>query len=72
MKIISITKKEFEEITTDEKYAPLYRRLEPQRWEHWLGDNARWMEYRFTDILETAYEEWVRKERNANPEISYK
>ena len=68
MKIISVIKKEFEEITTDEKYAPFYRRLEPERWEHWMGDNHGWISYRFTDFLEKAYEEWVRKERHAKAE----
>ena len=70
MKIISVTKKDFEEITTDEKYAPLYRRLEPQRWEHWMGDNHGWISYRFTEFLEQAYDEWVRKERNAKAEAT--
>ena len=68
MKIISVIKKEFEEITTDEKYAPFYRRLEPERWEHWMGDNHGWISYRFTDFLEQAYDGWVRKERHAKAE----
>jgi hypothetical protein len=68
MKIISVIKKEYEEITTDETYGPLYRRLEPEIWEHWMGENHGWINYRFTDFLESAYDEWVRKERNAKTE----
>ncbi|MGB2828561.1 MAG: hypothetical protein WBC50_10275 [Dehalococcoidales bacterium] len=60
MKILSVTKKDFEEITTDEKYAPLYRRLKPERWEHWMGENHGWIEYRFTDFLEQAYLDYMR------------
>ena len=61
MKIIKVERKEFEEITTDDDYLPLYRRIEPEVWEHWLGSTHQWLAYRHFDQLEDAYSVWIRK-----------
>lgn len=66
MKIIKVTMKEFEEVETDEGGMNLYRRLEPEVWEHWLGESHGWHPYRFFEFLEIAYSEW---QRNSNEKI---
>ena len=60
MKIISITQKKFEEVTTDETVFPIYRRLEADIWEHYLGDRHGWIEYRFAKFLNEAYDEYMK------------
>ena len=51
IEIINVEHKEFEEITTNHKTFNLYRRLGPEQWEHYLGPNNGWHEYRFTDVI---------------------
>ena len=60
MKILRVTQKEFAEVTTDETVFPIYRRLEADIWEHYLGDRHGWIEYRFTDFLEKSFQEYMR------------
>ena len=64
MKIIKVTPGEHEEIVTDEPFLNLYRRLGPNIYEHWLGDNHGWLPYRFTDFLEEAYKIWEKENPN--------
>lgn len=62
MKIISVKKGLYEDILTDEiEYLNRYRRIEPMKWQHWLGETHQWLEIRFCDLLEEAYKEWERK-----------
>ena len=63
IEIINVEHKEFEEITTNHKTFNLYRRLGPEQWEHYLGPNNGWHEYRFTDVIEQAYQAWILNER---------
>ena len=58
--IISVTKKDVEEVTTNEPL-PLYRRYSPDHWEHYLGDFAGWRRYIVTQFLEAAYKRWQKK-----------
>ena len=65
MKIISITKGEYDLIETNEPM-PFYRRcvesaqgFKTVRWEHLTGDG--WMEYRFTEFLDEAYQAWLKE-----------
>ena len=63
IEIISVIKKEFEEVTTNEPL-PFYRRHSPDHWEHFLGDLHGWAKYTFTELLEETYQKWMRKESN--------
>ena len=59
IEIISVTKKDFEEIETNEP-SPFYRRYAPDHWGHFLGDLHGWHRYMKPDILEEAYQEFMR------------
>ena len=74
IEIIKVVKGEFETVYIKAKpvEAGIYRRFKEGGWEHWQGQRWGWHEYPYNDLLEAAYTEWVRKERNANPETSYK
>ena len=61
IEIISVKKTEVEEITTNEP-SPFYRRYAPDHWSHFLGDLHGWHRYMSPDILEEAYDEYMRKE----------
>ena len=62
MKILSVTQREFAEVTTDEKYSPIYRRIESDIWEHDLGNGkyGGWILYPFPEIIEEAFQEYMR------------
>ena len=75
IEIKSVTKGEFDLIETNEPQ-PFYRRYAESskgfkivRYEHLVGDG--WLEYRFTEFLEEAYEIWEKEhpdghQRNSN------
>ena len=68
MKIISITKGQYEEIKTDEiEYLNKYRRIDQMQWQHWLGDTCQWLEIRFCDILEESYQLYIKEHGEGNP-----
>ena len=65
IEIKSVTKGEFDLIETNEPM-PFYRRyvesaqgFKTVRWEHLVGDG--WMEYRFTEFLDEAYQAWLKE-----------
>ena len=64
MKILSVTQKDYAEVETDEG---LYRRFENGVWEHYLGKGkyGGWIEYSFTEFLDEAYDQWIRKHKNS-------
>ena len=68
MKIVKAKCKKFEEVTTDEQYLNLYRRFEPGIYEHYLGPNYGWMEYRFTEFLEKGYQLYMKEHGERNPD----
>ena len=72
IEIIKVEHKEFDEVTTNHKSYNLYRRIGPDRWEHFLGDQGGWQDYRFCDVIEQSYQIWTLKERNAEAEDTNK
>ena len=60
LEIIKVERKNFVEVTTNEPL-PLYRRHNPDHWEHRLGDLHGWHRYMMPDILEDAYQEFMRE-----------
>jgi len=66
MKIISVIKKEFEEITTDDKFLNVYFLFPDDSYYHKIDRNGgTLLKVNDTTTLENASEEWVRKERSA-------
>lgn len=61
--IISITEGEFEEVETNEKYNPTYRRYSQDNWEHLF--RGGWHRYMNTELLEEAYERFMRRGQQA-------
>lgn len=66
IKILKIEKGEVETVYIEAKPPEdgIYRRFGKDIWEHYQGPNWGWGEYRFTDLLEAAYEKWVRNEKS--------
>lgn len=62
IEIVSVVKKEFEEVTTNEPL-PFYRRHTPNHWDHFLGDLHGWHRYMDPGLLEEAYQVWQRKSK---------
>ena len=67
IEIIKVEKKEVEEITTNQDTFNLYRRFEADHWEHLLGLDG-WVIYRFSDVIEQAYQAWKLKQRKLQKE----
>ena len=69
MRIISITKGQYEEIETDElDYLNKYRRLSELQWEHYLGASSQWLAIRFCDQYEKAYQNYKEEHGEGNPD----
>ena len=68
IEIKSVIKGIFDLIETNEPM-PFYRRfvvksfggIETVRYEHFLGENFGWTDYPFTEFLDEAYDEWMKK-----------
>lgn len=60
IEIVKVVKSDYEEIETNEKYMNRYRRYGPDHWCHKLGVYG-WHRYMGPDLLEEAYQRWVRK-----------
>ena len=68
MKIISITKGQYEEIKTDEiEYLNRYRRIDQMKWERWMGDTHQWIIMRFCDQIEKSYQSYIKEYGERNP-----
>ena len=61
VEIVSVTKTDCDEVTTNEEFFNQYRRYGLNDWDHFLGENHGWHPYRFTEVLEEAYQEFMRQ-----------